>query len=131
MEKTESKERDKGKYDMVRIWPLLQHFESRRGQWKDWSGGRNVNANYDADGRFYLQKKKKIVKMSWKNVISTYRETLPHSGPTYWDSWTVKMIFLFELLRKKGKQEKRSIRWHLDISIVISLNWEMTLMRKY
>lgn len=48
--------------------------------------------------------------MPWKNVISTQRETLPQSAPTYWDSWRVKMIFLFELLRKKGKQEKRSIR---------------------
>lgn len=59
MEKTESKERDKGKYDMVIIWPLLQHFESRRGQWKDWPSGRDVNANDNADGRFYPQKKKK------------------------------------------------------------------------
>lgn len=57
MEKMKSQEKDKGKYDIVRIWPLLLHSESRIGQCKDCSSGRNVNANTDVDVSFYLQTK--------------------------------------------------------------------------
>lgn len=69
MEKMKSQEKDKGKYDIGRIWPLLQHSESRIGQWKDCSNGRNVNANRDVGVSFYLQTKH-IFEMALKKVIS-------------------------------------------------------------
>lgn len=89
---------------------MLQYIESRRCQWKDCSSDRNANADY-IDKRFYLRTKHKSFRCRGKKSSALrerpFQKEGQHTGLVDSEYDILKMS---ELLRKKSKEKKRSVR---------------------